>query len=141
MGQSTRKKILFVCYGNMIRSQMAEGFAREHGDAFLDVYSAGVHPTGVVSEEAIQVMEEKGIDIAGHYSKGLEDVPVGDMDYVISLTDLRAEDMCPPSFEGTTLNWNIRDPIGKPFKHFRTTRDDIEERVRKLIQQIWKQSG
>ena len=91
----SRQKVLFVCFGNMIRSQMAEGFAREFGDAFLDVYSAGVSPMGVVSEEAIQVMGEKGIDISGHRSKGLTEVPLSEMDYVISLCDVPAATLCP----------------------------------------------
>ncbi len=141
MTQGKRKKLLFVCYGNMIRSQMAEGFAREFGDAFVEVYSAGVRPTGVVSEEAIHVMQEKGIDIAGHRSKGLGDVPVGEMDYVVSLTNYPAKEMCPPSFQGTAIDWGIDDPIGKPFGHFRVTRDEIEARVNELIQQIWQQGG
>jgi arsenate reductase len=120
---------------------MAEGFAREFGDAFLDVYSAGVRPTGTVSDEAIFVMNEKGIDISRHYSKGLDDVPVDDMDYVVSLTNLPAKDMCPPSFAGRTIDWDIEDPIGKPFDQFRITRDDLEERVKELVKQIWQQSG
>ena len=135
-----RTKVLFVCYGNMIRSQIAEGFARDRGDAFLDVYSAGVNATGVVSDEAILAMEEKGIDITGQHSKGLDDVPVGKMDYVVSLTDTPAADMCPPSFTGKTIDWDVADPVGRSYEYFRATRDDIEARVRDLTQQIW-QSG
>jgi len=59
-GDSGKKKVLFVCIGNMIRSQIAEGFARHGGSAFIETYSAGVKPAGVVSEEAVTVMREKG---------------------------------------------------------------------------------
>jgi len=136
-----RKKVLFVCYGNMIRSQMAEGFARDMGDAFLDVYSAGVNHTGVVSDEAIVVMDEKGIDINGQHSKGLRDIPIEEMDYIVSLTDKPARDMAPQGFTGETLDWNIEDPIGGPFNHFRVARDKIEARVKELVKIIWQKSG
>lgn len=134
----SRKKILFVCYGNMIRSQMAEGFARDFGEAFLDVYSAGLNPTGVVSEEAIHVMAEKGIDISGHRSKALTDVPVTKMDFVVSLAAFPAARMCPPDFKGQAIDLPIEDPLGKTFEHFRTARDAIEARVRQLVQSIWQ---
>lgn len=136
-----RKKILFVCFGNMIRSQMAEGFAREMGDAFLDVYSAGLSPAGSVSLESIAVMREKGIDISGHHSKGLDDVPLASMDYVVSLTDVPAKDFCPPGFAGTTLDRSIRDPLGQSLGRFRITRKAIEEVVREIVEAVWRQSG
>ena len=85
-----KKKILFVCFGNMIRSQMAEGFGREHGSDVLEVFSAGLQPTGVVSEDAIVAMEEKGIDIKQQSSKGLDDVPLGDMDFAVGYEDATA---------------------------------------------------
>ena len=136
-----RVKILFVCYANMIRSQMAEGFAHDLGDAFVDAHSAGVNPTGQVSEEAIEVMREKSIDITAQHSKGLDDVPVDEMDYIVSLTNRSASDMCSPAFEGVTLDWDIEDPVGEPIDQFRIARDDIEERVRDLIQRIWQDGG
>jgi arsenate reductase len=136
-----RTKVLFVCYANMIRSQMAEGFARDLGDAFIDAYSAGVNPTGQVSEEAIEVMREKGVDIAAQHSKGLGEVPVDEMDYVVSLTNRSASDMCSPAFEGVTLDWDVHDPIGELIDQFRASRDDIENRVRDLVQRIWQDGG
>jgi arsenate reductase len=120
---------------------MAEGFARDLGDAFIDVYSAGVNPTGQVSEEAIEVMLEKGIDINSHHSKGLDEVAVNEMDYVVSLTNRPASDICSLAFEGVTLDWDIRDPVGGSIDQFRVSRDNIEERVRDLIQRIWQNGG
>jgi arsenate reductase len=60
---SRKTKVLFVCIGNMCRSPMAEGFARDKGADVVESYSAGLHPTGVVSEDAILMMEEHGVDI------------------------------------------------------------------------------
>jgi len=135
-----RKKVLFICIGNMIRSQMAEGFARELGGEFLDVYSAGLSPTGVVSEEAIEVMGEKKIDITSQRSKGLEEVPLAEMDYVVSLTRRPAASICGPDHKGEMLDWPIEDPLGRSFDRFRTTRDLIEERVIDFVRRLWKRS-
>lgn len=133
-----KQKVLFVCIGNMIRSQMAEGFARDMASSFLDVYSAGVRHTGAVSEEAVVVMEEKGVDIRSQWSKGLKDVPLEEMDYVISLCRYKAEDMCPPSFKGAPLNWPVDDPLGHAFEYFRAARDEIENKVKSFVQDLWK---
>jgi arsenate reductase len=136
-----KKKILFVCFGNMIRSQMAEGFGREHGGDVLEVFSAGLQPTGVVSEDAIVAMEEKGIDIKQQSSKGLDDVPLGDMDYVVSLLGRPASSFCPQSFAGTTVDWDIDDPVGHSYDYFLATRNDLERRIKKLIEQIRDDDG
>ena len=140
MSKSEKKKILFVCYANMIRSQMAEGFARDMGSAFLDVYSAGVHPTGVVGPEAIDVMKEKGIDISRQTSKRIGDVPIMEMDYVINMSGYPIHMVCPPGYEGTAIDWQIDDPVGKSVDYYRGARDAIEERVKKFVKTLWKGS-
>ena len=133
-----KKKVLFVCYGNMIRSQMAEGLARDLAGALLDVYSAGLRPIGVVSEEAVSVMEEKGIDITGQFSKGLGDVPLDDMDYVVSLSNRPAKSFLPPEFAGEALDWVTEDPLGQPIEFYRKTRDELESRVKKFVEELWQ---
>lgn len=138
---SGKKKVLFVCYANMIRSQMAEGFARQMGGAFLEIYSAGIHPTGIVSAEAKAVMEEKGIDLSEQRSKGLDAVPVAEMDYIVNLSGYPSDVICPPSFGGEALEWRIGDPVGRPMDYYRSTRDMIEERVQDFVRKVWKQSS
>lgn len=134
-------KILFTCVGNMCRSQMAEGFARHIGGDFVEPYSAGTHPTGLVADEAIEVMKEKGIDISAHYSKGLDAVPIDEMDYVVTMGCCLPESVCPVTYVGEKVEWDIEDPIGKPIEVFRRVRDDIERRVRNLLEEIWKERG
>jgi protein-tyrosine-phosphatase len=63
------------------------------------------------------------------------------MDYVVSLTNRPASDICSLAFEGVTLDWDIRDPVGGSIDQFRVSRDNIEERVRDLIQRIWQNGG
>ena len=133
-----RKKILFICIGNMIRSQMAEGFARAIGGDFLEVYSAGLSPTGVVSEEAIVVMQEKEIDISSQQSNGLDAVPLAEMDYVVSLTRTPAARICGPGHSGEMLDWPVEDPLGASFDRFRIARDIIEGHVADFVKLLWQ---
>jgi len=137
--QRKKIKILFVCIGNMCRSQMAEGFARSIGGDMVEVYSAGTAPTGMLSPEAVEVMREKGIDISGHYSKGIDEVPLDEMDVVVSMGCCSAGELCPLGFEGKKVDWVVEDPIGKPIEFFRRVRDGIEEKVRSLLDQLWRE--
>lgn len=133
-----KTKVLFICVGNMCRSPMAEGFAREHGSDAIEPYSAGIHPTGVVSEDAILVMEEKGVDISGQHSSGFDAVPLDEIDIAVSMTGYPARDLLPSSFRGRTIDWDVEDPIGQPLSTFRQVRDEIEEKVKGLLEEIRK---
>ncbi len=134
---SGKKKVLFVCVGNMIRSQMAEGFARRHGSAFVEPYSAGIRHTGHVSEEAVDMMREKGIDIGRQHSKGLDDVPLEEMDYIVNMSGYPNESVFPGSLGAMWVTWDVPDPLGGGLDRFRRTRDDIEAKVDQLLRGIW----
>jgi protein-tyrosine-phosphatase len=127
------KSILFVCVGNACRSQMAEGFARAYGPENLVAYSAGSAPAGFVAREAIEGMKEKGIDISRHWSKGVRDLPVEEFDVVVTMG---CGDFCPAVKAKRRLDWQIPDPIGRGIEFFRQVRDDLEEKVRNLLQVI-----
>ncbi len=128
---STRSwSLLFICVGNACRSQMAEGFARALEIKDLVVYSAGSHPAGFVAREAILMMKEKGIDLSSHYSKGVDQVP--DIEYDFAIT-MGCGDYCPTVKAKKRLDWEIPDPIGRSPDFFRQVRDEIEQKVRKLL--------
>jgi arsenate reductase len=137
---SDKKKtnILFICIGNMCRSPMAEGFARSMGNDFVEAFSAGIHPTGVISEDAIIIMEEKGIDISYQRSKGLEDIRLDEIDIIVSMTGFPLDQILPADYRGKTYDWQVDDPIGRPVDVFRRVRDEIEDRVTTLLGNVWK---
>ncbi len=92
-----RKRILFLCTGNSCRSQMAEGWARQlHGDR-IEAWSAGLEKQGL-NPLAVRVMQEAGVDISGHYSKCVDDLPDTDFDLVITVCG-HADENC-PMFQG-----------------------------------------
>ena len=133
-GRKTR--VLFVCIGNMCRSPMAEGIARHAGQDLIEVYSAGTHPTGVVSEDAIEIMRELKIDISKARSKSLLDVPLSEMDIVISMAPKRAREIVPRGFRGKTIDWDVYDPVGRSLTTFRRVRGEIDALVKQLVEEV-----
>lgn len=115
---------------------MAEGFARKLGGDVLEIYSAGTNPTGVVSEDAIEIMRELKIDISDLRSNGLEAVPVADMDIVVSMAPVPARTLVPRNFRGVAIDWKVQDPVGKSLGVFRRVRDELHVRVTDLVDQV-----
>lgn len=142
-----KMKICFVCTGNATRSQMAEAFAKKLGGDKIEVYSAGSHPLGYFLPQTIQVMKEAGLDISGQRSKHLSEVPIEEMDYVITLCDSAAQ-YCPGTvpFKGyrplKRLHWPFEDPgnfIGDDeakLQAFRQVRDAIHKKLANWLKTI-----
>jgi len=127
------KKILFVCIENSCRSQIAEGFSKILGKNVIEAYSAGSRPSGNVNPTAVKVMQEIGIDIFNQKSKGFTDLPVKEFDYVVTLG---CQDVCPFVPAKEHLDWQISDPKNKKIEFFRNVRDEIKNKVGKLIENI-----
>lgn len=125
--------VLFVCIENSFRSQIAEGFARTLSGEFLEVYSAGSKPSGVVSSVAVQLMDEVGIDISRHTSKGLDALPAAEFDAVVTMG---CGDACPTVKAKRRFDWPLDNPKGQPIEFLRKMRDDIEQRVKQLLETV-----
>ncbi len=133
-----KRKLLFLCTGNSCRSQMAEGWARHLADPAWEIYSAGLEPSQV-NPRAIRAMAEAGIDIRMQQSKGLDAVPVADLDTVVTLCG-DAEERCPflPG-KHLRIHWPLSDPAkatgteDEVMAVFRSVRDDIRWRVQDLL--------
>ncbi|MCA1810705.1 MAG: arsenate reductase ArsC [Halobacteriales archaeon] len=124
-------RVLFACVGNSARSQMAEGFARAFGSTRIEARSGGSKPLGYVLPEAIQVMQERGIDISGHPSQGFNEAWVRTCDLVVTMGC--GDDACPAFIGKRMEDWDLPDPKGKSLQDFRAVRDEIERRVRALL--------
>jgi arsenate reductase (thioredoxin) len=127
-------KIMFLCTGNSCRSQMAEGFAQELGEGFIEAYSAGLNPTGV-NERVVKVMKEIGIDISQQKSKPIDEALLKNMDMIITLCD-NASEACPwTPPEIKRLHWSLSDPakaVGTEeeiMNEFRKVRDEVKDRI------------
>lgn len=126
------KKVMFVCKKNSRRSQMAEGFARTLGAGKIAVNSSGLAGSQV-DPITVEVMSEIGINISNQISQPLSDFQPEDYDAVISLcgcgVNLPESWLVREVFE----DWQLDDPEGHSIDTFRRVRDEVKERVLKLI--------
>jgi arsenate reductase (thioredoxin) len=128
--------VLFLCVANSARSQMAEGLARALAPPGYRFWSAGSEP-GVLHPLAVAALAEQGIDISRHRAKGLEAIPLDQVDTIVMLC---AEEIC-PFVPGTVarLHWPLPDPArvegseAERLAAFRAARD----RLKALIPQLW----
>jgi phosphate transport system protein len=135
-GQRTPRGVLFLCVANSARSQIAEGWARKLVPPGMRIWSAGSQPAPAVNPYAVRVMQEVGIDISSQQPKRISDVPLGDVDTVITLC---AEEICvlPPSGL-IRLNWALPDPAAATGSEqeieaaFRKIRDELREKIQML---------
>ncbi len=128
--------LLFLCVANSSRSQMAEGLARRRVAPHVEVMSAGSQPA-TVNPFAIRAMAELGIDLSGHRSKSVEEIPPGRVDTVITLC---AEEVC-PVFLGKAERHHLpfEDPAAatgsdeEKLAAFRRVRDRIDATLARFL--------
>jgi len=132
------KRVLILCTGNSIRSQMAEALWRELGEGEWETFSAGSHPSGYVHPRAVLAMGEIGIDISDQESKSAEEFVDDAFDLVVTVCD-NAREHC-PVFPGATRmeHWPFPDPTAMPsgadgMDGFRRVRDAIQERIETFL--------
>jgi arsenate reductase (thioredoxin) len=133
----SQTRVLFLCTGNSARSQMAEAFLRKYAGERFEAHSAGLEPKPL-HPLTVKVMEEIGVDMSGHTSKGFETY-LGKMlfQYLITVCD-EAEKNCPTTWPGVSnrLHWYFEDPAAftgteeEKLAKFRQVRDQIDEKVR-----------
>src|SRR5918994_1661871 len=133
-----RPRVLFLCTGNSAPPQMAEALAEQLSAGVVRAVSAGSHPKPL-HPNAVRVMRERGIDIAGHRSKPLSEFDGERFDYVVSLCD-RVREVC-PEFPGhpDLVHWSIPDPARagdgdeETYPAFQRTADELAARIPFLI--------
>ena len=126
------KKVMFVCKKNSRRSQMAEGFARTLGEGKISVTSSGLEAS-YVDPKTIEIMAEVGIDISNQTSQALSDFNPEHYDAVISLCGCGIN--LPPEWVTREVfeDWQLDDPEGHGMETFRRVRDEVKQRVEKLM--------
>jgi arsenate reductase (thioredoxin) len=125
--------VLFLCAHNAGRSQMALGFFNRLAGEQALAWSGGSEPDTEINPGAAEAMAEVGIDIAGEYPKPWADEVVQAADIVITMG---CSDTC-PVFPGKRYeDWELPDPAGQSAEAVRPIRDEIEERVRRLLAEL-----
>jgi arsenate reductase (thioredoxin) len=125
--------VLFVCVHNAGRSQMAAGWLRHLGGDAVEVRSAGSLPSERVNPAAVEAMAEVGIDISDQQPKVLTTDAVEASDVVITMG---CGDACPVFPGKRYLDWELEDPAGKGVESVRPIRDELERRIRGLLDEL-----
>jgi arsenate reductase len=125
-----RPSVLYVCVHNAGRSQMAAAYTRQMSGGAVEVRSAGSEPADQVNPAVREALLEEGIDITAETPKILTTDAVQASDVVITMG---CGDTC-PIFPGKTYeDWVLVDPAGKGIDAVRPIRDEIKQRVRRLL--------
>jgi protein-tyrosine-phosphatase len=134
-GKLTKEQpeVLFVCTHNAGRSQMAAGLVKLRSEGRIHVRSAGSTPADEINPAAVEAMEEIGVDMSEEFPKPLTDEVVRAADVVITMG---CGDAC-PIFPGKCYeDWQLEDPAGKDLDTVRPIRDELDERVQRLIAEL-----
>jgi arsenate reductase (thioredoxin) len=126
---------LFVCRHNAGRSQMSQALFERAADGRHHGLSAGseADPDGHVHPEVVQVMRELGIDLADRRPQRLTRELTEQADIVVTMG---CGDACPVIPGKRYLDWDLRDPKGRPIEEVRATRDEIARFIRTLVDEL-----
>ena len=125
--------VVFLCVQNAGRSQMAAGWMQHLVGDRVEVYSGGSDPASQVNPAAVEAMDEVGIDISREFPKPWTDEVVRAADVIVTMG---CGDSC-PIFPGKRyLDWEVGDPRDLPLEQVRPIRDEIGDRVRRLIDEL-----
>jgi arsenate reductase len=122
--------VLFVCVQNAGRSQMAEALFERAALGRHSARSAGTAPAARVHPEVVEVMHERGFDLAGRVPQRLERA---DSEWANLIVTMGCGDACPVLPGKSYIDWNLDDPAGRDLQAVRAIRDEIERRVDALV--------
>jgi protein-tyrosine-phosphatase len=125
--------VLFVCVQNAGRSQMAAALLAHYAEGRVDVRSAGTAPADDVNPAVVRVMSEVGIDLSTALPRAVTDEAVREADVVVTMG---CGDACPVFPGRRFLDWDLPDPSGKSLEEVRPIRDEIDRRVRALLDEV-----
>jgi arsenate reductase len=133
MALGTPAEILFLCIHNAGRSQMAAAFARDIGRGRVVVYSAGSEPGERLNPVVVEAMREVGLDISNESPRKLTDEMGRRADVIVTMG---CGDACPIYLGKRYVDWELEDPSGKDLETVRLIRDEIDARIRALIEEL-----
>ena len=130
---TSKPTVLFVCVHNAGRSQMAAGFMKHLGAGRVEVLSAGSAPKDSINPIAIVAMAELGLDIANNVPRILTSEVVQESDVVVTMG---CGDACQLYPGKRYEDWLLDDPAGQGIEAVRIIRDEIKERVERLLKEL-----
>jgi arsenate reductase len=126
------KKVLFICTHNSGRSQMAEAIFNRYAPSHIRAISAGSQPAERLNQMVVNAMKEIDINISSQRPKPLTVEMLDSADIVVTM-GCGADNACPSALV-PTIDWELDDPEGQPIRKVRQIRDEIDARVKQLIE-------
>jgi len=127
------QRVLFMCIHNAGRSQMAAGLLKHLTGNRVKVFSAGSKPANELNPAAVEAMAEIGIDISQNIPMLFDKRLMEEVDIVVTMG---CGDTCPILPEKNYLDWQLDDPADQKIEKVREIRDQIENKVRLLTEEI-----
>ena len=115
---------------------MAEGFANHYGADVLIATSAGLSPIPTIPPSTVEAMREKNVDLSGHVPRWYDPFTVDDYDIVVNMAGFRLPGPAPKEL----IEWQVNDPYTSSPAVYCRVRDDLEQRVMRLILDLRKQA-
>ncbi len=131
-------EVLFVCVHNAGRSQMAAALLDHYAKGRVHVRSAGSEPASEINPAVIEALAELGLDVTREFPKPLTDEVARAADVIVTMG---CGDACPVYPGKRYLDWELSDPAGQPLAVVRGIRDDINRRVRSLVDELVAAQG
>ncbi|MBI4054945.1 MAG: low molecular weight phosphatase family protein [Elusimicrobia bacterium] len=125
--------ILFVCVHNACRSQIAETLCRKMAPGWTAA-SAGSNPSTQVDSKAMEILRQHGLAMSTPEPRGFQELPPLEWDYVVGMG---CGDKCPSNLRAKRfIQWDIPDPEDGPKDLYQALYDDLEGRIKNLIQEF-----
>ena len=126
-------EVLFVCVQNAGRSQMAAALLDHYAEGRVHVRSAGSAPADQINPAVVTAMAELGLDVSKEFPKPMTDEVVQAADAVVTMG---CGDACPIYPGKRYEDWKVDDPAETDLDGVRRIRDDISDRVRRLLAEV-----
>jgi arsenate reductase len=125
--------VLFLCVHNSGRSLAARVLLDHYAQGRVLVESAGSEPSDELNPSVVAILSERGLDVSREFPKPLTDGTARAADIIVTMG---CGDTC-PVFPGKRYeDWELDDPAGKSVEEVRPIVDEIDQRVRALLDEI-----
>ena len=125
--------VLFLCTHNAGRSLAARVLLDHHARGRIEVRSAGSEPADELNPSVVALLVERGLDPSREFPKAIHDESAREADVIVTMG---CGDAC-PVYPGTCyVDWELDDPAGQPVEAVRPVIDEIDRRVRKLMEEL-----
>ncbi|NNN14118.1 MAG: arsenate reductase ArsC [Acidimicrobiaceae bacterium] len=126
-------EVLFLCVHNAGRSQMAAALMNHQAKGRVKVRSAGSEPASDLNPTVVLALAEIGIDISSEKPKQLANETIGEVDVIVTMG---CGESCPVYPGKRYSDWQIEDPAGKSIETIRAIRDQIDQLVKSLLDEL-----